>query len=94
MANYPEIHPEKCPFCGGDLKLVTGKYLWDYYYECKKCYPFRRFHFKNDAMPSMKEVRESEEYKTWKSLKDERAAKETISNTATVNTFSFASSSI
>jgi hypothetical protein len=63
MAQYPEIHPEECPFCGGQLKLVTGKYLWDYYYECKKCYPLRRFHFKNNAPPDIKAVYQTEEYK-------------------------------
>ena len=62
MAQFPEIHPEKCPYCGSQLKLVTGKYLWDYYYECTKCYPRRRYHFKNDAMPDIKAVYQSEEY--------------------------------
>ena len=72
MATYPEIHPEKCPFCGGQLKLFTGKYLWDYYYQCAKCYPIRRFHFKNDAPPDIKAIYNTEEYKNHKEAKERR----------------------
>ena len=93
MANFPEIHPEKCPYCGSELKLFTGKYLWDYYYECKNCYPFRRFHFKNEAMPSMKDVRESEEYKNWKSIKEAQSSEATASYAFPMSSASFASAS-
>ena len=61
MASFPEIHPEKCPYCGKELALVTAKYEWDYFYKCKGCgekYPTR-----NGQLPSMQEVRESTLYK-------------------------------
>ena len=84
MAQYPEIHPEKCPFCGGQLKLFTGKYLWDYFYECQKCYPMRRFHFKNEQPPDIKAVYQSEEYK--RHLQEIERKNQKTQNTAVTQT--------
>ena len=60
MASFPEIHPEKCPYCGKELALVTAKYEWDYYYKCEGC--GEKYPTKNGQIPSMQKVRESVEY--------------------------------
>lgn len=61
MATFPVIHPEKCPYCGKDLKLVTAKYEWDYYYACTGC--GEKYPTKNGKLPDMQEVRNSYTYK-------------------------------
>ena len=61
MAAFPEIHPEKCVYCGKELKLVTAKYEWDYYYKCSGC--GEKYPTKNGKIPNMQEVRNSGEYK-------------------------------
>ncbi len=61
MATFPEIHQEKCPYCGGQLKLVTAKYVWDYAYKCQKC--SKNYPFKNEAPPDIKAVYDTEAYK-------------------------------
>ena len=68
MADFPAIHPDKCPFCGGDLKLVTGKYLWDYRYQCGRC--SKKYHFKDGNIPDIKAVYQTEEYINKKAYED------------------------
>jgi hypothetical protein len=76
MATYPNVHPEKCPYCGKPLALVTAKYEWDYAYQCTGCK--RKYPFKNSQMPDIKAVYETEQYKSFarqQEMKKQEASK-------------------